>query len=225
MDALENAAATSGNAVVVSWLAVIVSMAGMYMTGDQQFTAIATGCILVVAVAVIGSLTVLPGLLAKLGRWVDRPRIPFLWRLTATRRQADGTAARPRFWSAVLRPALKHPVATLVVSVGALVALAVPAFGMTLKLTGLQDVPRSTPVMQAYDRMTAAFPSTGTQHVVVVKAPAAQAGAVAAALAKLGDRAAADPLFAHDQKPELTVSPDKTVMEYAIGTPYVSGTK
>jgi RND superfamily putative drug exporter len=225
LDAVEIAAATSGHAVVVSGLAVVISMAGMFLANDSIFASFAVGSILVVAVSVLGSLTVLPALLAKLGRWVDRPRIPFLWRLTASRQQADGTAARPRFWSAVLRPALKHPVATLVVSVGALVALAVPAFGMTLKLTGLQDVPRSTPVMQAYDRMTAAFPSTGTQHVVVVKAPAAQAGAVAAALAQLGDRAAADPLFAHDRKPELTVSPDKTVVEYAIGTPYVSGTK
>src|SRR5207248_8397939 len=125
IDAVEIAAATSGHAVVVSGLAVIIAMAGMFLANDTIFSSFAVGSILVVAVSVLGSLTVLPALLAKLGRWVDRPRIPFLWRLTATRRQADGTAARPRFWSAVLRPALKHPVATLVVSVGALVALAV----------------------------------------------------------------------------------------------------
>ncbi|OLE25696.1 MAG: RND transporter [Actinobacteria bacterium 13_1_20CM_3_71_11] len=224
LDAVEIAAATSGHAVVVSGIAVIISMAGMFLANDSIFSSFAVGSILVVAVSVLGSLTVLPALLAKLGRWVDRPRIPFLWRLTANRQQADGTAARPRFWSAVLRPALKHPVATLVVSVGLLAALAAPAFGMTLKLTGLQDVPRSTPVMQAYDRMTAAFPSTGTSHVIVVKAPAAQAGAVAAALTDLGNRAGTDPLFAHDQKPLLTVSPNRTVTTLELGTPFVSGT-
>src|SRR5205814_1493175 len=224
LDAVEIAAATSGHAVVVSGVAVIISMAGMFLAGDNIFASFAVGSILVVAVSVLGSLTVLPALLAKLGRWVDRPRIPFLWRLTASRRQADGTAAHPRFWSAILRPALKYPVVTLLISAGALVALAVPALGMTLKLTGIQDVPRSTEVMQGYDRMTKAFPSTGTEHVVVVKAQPAQAPAVQAALTDLAGRTATDPLFAHDQQPKVTVSPNGTVSMLDIGTPTVPGT-
>ena len=62
--------------------------------------------------------------------------------------------------------------ATLVVSVGLLLALAAPALGMKLKFPGMEDLPRTTPAMQAYDRLTAAFPSTGTNHVVAVRAPA-----------------------------------------------------
>jgi putative drug exporter of the RND superfamily len=206
---------------VVSGVAVVISMAGMFLAGDDIFTSFAIGSILVVTVSVLGSLTVLPALLAKLGRWVDRPRIPFLWRLTAARQGAD---TRPRFWSAVLRPALRYPAVTLVLSVSALVALAVPAFGMALKLPGIADVPRTTPVMQAYDRMTAAFPSTGAQHVVVVEAPADEQGQVKAALGTLAARTGADPLFAHDRDPELTVSADGTVTMLTIGTPYRSGT-
>ncbi len=221
LDAVEIAAATSGHAVVVSGVAVMISMAGMFLAGDNIFTSFAVGSILVVAVSVIGSLTVLPALLAKLGRWVDRPRIPFLWRLTASR---QGVAPRNRFWSALLRPALRYPVVTLVLSAGALVALAVPALGMNLKLPGIQDIPRTTPVMQAYDRMTTAFPSTGTQHVVVVRAAAGQAGQVKATLDELAARAKTDPLFAHDRQPELTTSPDGTVTLLAIGTPYNTGT-
>src|SRR6266545_1348978 len=196
LDAVEIAAATSGHAVVVSGIAVIISMAGMFLAGDAIFASFGVGSILVVAVSVLGSLTVLPALLAKLGRWVDRPRIP----------------------------ALRYPLVTLMISAGALVALAAPALGMTLKLTGLQDVPRSTPVMQAYDRMTAAFPSTGTDHVVVVKASPAQAAAVRAALERLSARTATDPLFAHDRGPDATVSPDGTVTMLSIGTPAVPGT-
>ena len=56
-------------------------MAGLYVVGDATFNSLATGAILVVAVAVLGSITVLPALLVKLGRWVDRPRVPLLWRL------------------------------------------------------------------------------------------------------------------------------------------------
>jgi RND superfamily putative drug exporter len=221
LDAVEIAAATSGRAVVVSGIAVIISMAGMFLAGDGIFSSFAVGSILVVAVSVLGSLTVLPALLAKLGRWVDRPRIPFLWRLSAARQGAD---TRPRFWSAILRPALRYPAVTLVLSAGALLALAVPAAGMTLKLAGIQDVPRSTPVMQAYDRMTAAFPSTGSQHLVVVKAPVNEAGQVKTALGNLATRTVADPLFAHDRQPELVTSPDGTVSMLTIGTPYNPGT-
>jgi RND superfamily putative drug exporter len=75
VDAVEIAAATSGHAVVVSGLAVIISMGGLFLARDTVFSSFAVGSILVVAVAVVGSLTVLPATLAKLGRWVDRPRI------------------------------------------------------------------------------------------------------------------------------------------------------
>jgi putative drug exporter of the RND superfamily len=220
LDAVEIAAATSGHAVVVSGVAVIISMAGMFLAGDDIFSSFAVGSILVVAVSVLGSLTVLPALLAKLGRWVDRPRVPLLWRLTAHR---SGNP-NPRFWSAVLRPALRYPLVTLVLSAGALVALAIPAYGMNLKLSGAGDLPRSIPVVAAYERMTAAFPSTGTTHIVVVQAPAAEGTAVTRALRDLASRTAGDPLFAHDQQPKLTVSPDGTVTLLDIGTPYASGT-
>ncbi|MGH8828863.1 MAG: MMPL family transporter, partial [Jiangellaceae bacterium] len=71
-------AATSGRAVVVSGVTVMIAMAGMFLAGFSIFSAFAMGTILVVAVAVLGSVTVLPAMLSILGRWVDRPRIPLL---------------------------------------------------------------------------------------------------------------------------------------------------
>jgi RND superfamily putative drug exporter len=103
--------------------------------------------------------------------------------------------------------------------------MAVPALDMTLKLTGLQDAPRSLPVMQAYDRMTTAFPSTGFGHLVVVQAPPAQATQVRAALNDLASRVTSDPLFAHDAQPEVAVSPNGTVSLLKIGTPHAVGTE
>jgi RND superfamily putative drug exporter len=225
LDAVEIAAATSGHAVVVSGIAVIVAMAGMFLAQDDIFTSFAIGSILVVAVSVLGSLTVLPALLAKLGRWVDRPRIPFLWRLTAARTATDGASATPRFWSGVLRPALRFPKAALLVSVGLLLALGLPMLQMSLKLPAIQDLGvNDMPVMKAYTRLTTAFPSTGSEHVVVVKASPAQRSEVDAALTALADRTAADPLFAHDQRPQETVSPDGSVTLFTIGTPYAVNT-
>jgi len=207
IDAIEIAAATSGRAVVVSGLAVIVSMSGLYLTGDAIFASLATGSVIVVAVAMLGSLTVLPALLGKLGRWVDRPRVPLVWRLT---NRAGGP---PRLWPALLRPALRRPGVTLVVSVLALGALALPALGMTLRNTGADALPRTIPVVQAYDRMTAAFPDQSSSHNVVVRAAATQAGAVRAALAELARRTGADPAA-------VRASADGRVHALTVAVPY-----
>ncbi|MEV1328871.1 MMPL family transporter [Micromonospora costi] len=224
LDAVEIAAETSGHAVVVSGFAVIISMAGLLLANDAVFSSLAVGSILVVAVAVTGSLTVLPAVLAKLGRWVDRPRVPVLWRLTAPRTGRHGQPASPRLWPALLRPALRAPVPTLVIAVGLLLALAAPALGMKLKFPGMEDLPRSTPAMQAYDRLTAAFPSNGTSHVVAVRAPAADAERVRAALTDLAGRAGGDPLFAPVEAdgPKIRVSDDRRVTVLDVATPYAS---
>ena len=107
LDAVEIAAQTSGHSILVSGGAVIASMAGLYVIGDATFNSLATGAILVVAIAVLGSITVLPALLAKLGRWVDRPRVPLLWRLN--RRIGRGGIS-----SRILSPVMRHPLVALV---------------------------------------------------------------------------------------------------------------
>ena len=79
-EALLKAAGTSGHAVFISGLTVLIAMAGMLFTGNAVFTSIAVGAMLMVAVALIGSLSILPALLGKLGPRVDKGRIPFLGR-------------------------------------------------------------------------------------------------------------------------------------------------
>ncbi len=92
--ALEAAAATSGRAVLISGVTVIVAMAGMLISGDKSFISIAEGAIVVVAVAMFASLTVLPAILAWLGDRVEKGRIPVL----GGRRRPAGQS---RFWMAV----------------------------------------------------------------------------------------------------------------------------
>ena len=215
-DAIEIAAETSGHTVVVSGGTVVVAMAGLYLAGEATFTSLATGSIIVVAVAVLASLTVLPALLAKLGPRVDRPRIPVLWRMTL--RSGDS-----RLWPVLLRPALRHPAVTLAASAGALLLLAVPALDMRLKQPGTEDLSRDIPVVRSMDRLTAAFPSEGTVHEVAVRAPAAEAPRVRSALADLAARTARDPLFAHDREPEVRASPGGRVHLIDIATPHARG--
>ena len=67
-EALATAAHTSGRAIVVSGLTVMVSLAGLLLTGIDLFTGIAVGTIMVVGVAVVGSLTFLPACCRCSGR-------------------------------------------------------------------------------------------------------------------------------------------------------------
>ena len=89
--ALEVAAATSGRAVLISGVTVIVAMAGMFISGDASFISFAEGTILVVAIAVFASLTVLPAMLAWLGDRVEKGRVPCS---AAAGRQASRASGR-----------------------------------------------------------------------------------------------------------------------------------
>ncbi|MBL7501358.1 MMPL family transporter [Frankia sp. CNm7] len=75
--ALEIAAETSGHTVLVSGLTVAVSLAGLMITGMSAFTGIAIGTMVVVLVALLGSLTVLPALLSMLGDRIELGRLPW----------------------------------------------------------------------------------------------------------------------------------------------------
>jgi RND superfamily putative drug exporter len=94
--ALEAAAATSGRAVLISGLTVMTAMAGMFLTGDETFSSFAMATILVVAIAVLGSLTVLPALLSWLGDRVNKARVPFLHRLQQPEEAGCGLDPRSR---------------------------------------------------------------------------------------------------------------------------------
>ena len=152
IDAIEIAAETSGRAVVVSGFAVMVAMSGLFLARDVTFAALAAGSILVVAVAMIGSLTVLPALLSKLGRFADRPRIPLLWRLNR-RIGAGGISGR------LVRPIIRRPWLSAVLAGGALLALAAPALGMTTHQGTINTLPQDIPAVHAYQRMQQSFPS------------------------------------------------------------------
>jgi putative drug exporter of the RND superfamily len=215
LDAIEIAAETSGHSVLVSGAAVIVSMLGLFLVRDVVFASLAAGSIVVVAVAVLGSLTVVPAVLVKLGRAVDRPRVPFLWRLAAQTHE-------PRLWPAILKPALHRPGRTLVVTVALLGALAVPALGMKLSSDTARSLPASIPEVQTLNRITTAFPSRNTSHFIVVEAAKDRAKTVTARLVALRDKAAASPLFASaaEGQAPMHASKDGTVHVLEVDTPY-----
>jgi RND superfamily putative drug exporter len=159
--ALEAAAATSGRAVLVSGITVMAAMAGMYFGGAATFMSFATGTILVVAIAVVGSLTVLPAILSKLGDRVNKGRVPFM--------KPERRTGEARAWGWVLDRVLKRPVVSLLLAGSVLVALAVPALHIHTADSGVDGLPRSLPIMQTYDRMQAAFPGETFSADIVIE--------------------------------------------------------
>ena len=180
--ALAAAAATSGRSVLISGLTVMVAMAGMFLTGYQTFSSLALATILVVAVAVLGSLTVLPALLSRLGDKVDRPRVPLVGRL----RRDDGEG---RLWGAIVDRVLRRPVLSVVLAGGLLLALAAPALHLHIAPQGPESFPSSLDSIRTYERMQQAFPGSALPANVVVKAPSVHAPAVHSAIARLERRA------------------------------------
>jgi RND superfamily putative drug exporter len=182
--ALEAAAATSGRSVLISGLTVIVAMAGMFLTGDQIFASLGVAAITVVAIAMLGSLTVLPALLSRLGDRVDRARVPLVGRLR--RQNGEG-----RMWGAIVDRVLRRPLVSAVVAGGVLLALAAPALQLRMATPGPDTFPKSLPVIQAYTKMQQSFPGTALPANVVVQAPNVNAPVVRQAIRKLEQRALA----------------------------------
>jgi RND superfamily putative drug exporter len=202
--AVEAAAATSGRAVLISGLTVIIAMAGMLFTGDKAFTGFGIAAMTVVAAAVLGSLTVLPALLARLGDKVDRLRVPFLHRF-----QRPGSQSR--VWDAILTRVLKRPLLSAAVSGGILLALAVPALQMHGANPSAEMFPPNLKTTQAFKKMETAFPS-GSAAIpaqVMIKTGDVTAPSAAKAINDLRDQAIAS---GHFKTPaEIETNPQKTI--------------
>ena len=176
--ALETAAATSGRAVLISGVTVIVAMAGMFISGDKAFISFAEGTILVVAIAMFASLTILPAMLSWLGDRVEKGRIPLLGR----RRRPAGQS---RFWTALTGRVMRRPGLSILLAGGLLVALAIPALQMKIVTSGIDELPQDVPVIQTYNKVKKVFPSEGVTAIVVVEADDVRSGAAAAGIADL----------------------------------------
>ena len=209
-DAVAIAAATSGRAVLISGVTVIVAMAGMLLAGDSTFTALGIGAMLVVFVAMIGSVTVIPALLSGSGKWLERGRIPFLGKRMARSRDRN-VETGGRGWNLVLNPVLRHPVVSVVAATALLLLMASPLLKMHTADSGVSAIPRDLPVMKVYDKMQAAFPGGEIPATVVIKAQDVRSEKIAGAVASLKR----DALATGDvKKPiDVTVSKDHHVMQ------------
>jgi uncharacterized membrane protein YdfJ with MMPL/SSD domain len=160
--ALEAAAATSGRSVLISGVTVMIAMAGMLFSGDKTFMSFSIATMMVVAIAMVGSLTVLPALLSKLGDRVERGRIPFLGRLRKER-------GENRVWAKILSPALRHPVIAAAASAAVLLVMAVPVLHVHPAQTGLDGLASSAPTVETLNRIQDGFEGEAVPASVAVR--------------------------------------------------------
>jgi RND superfamily putative drug exporter len=185
-DGLFRAAATSGQAVLISGVTVLIAMAGMLFAGSKIFTSIGIGAMLVVFTALVGSLTVLPALLGKLGDRVERglrqvlaagaimisrrsPRWLVWLRDTPTLlKKLKGDRQESRVWGVVLGMSMRRPAVAAVLSTAVLVLFAWPVLSMHTKLLSFSDLPHNLAIVKTYEKIQKAFPgSPAPAHLVV----------------------------------------------------------
>jgi uncharacterized membrane protein YdfJ with MMPL/SSD domain len=189
-DGLFRAAATSGQAVLISGCTVLIAMAGLLVSGSRIFVSIGLGAMLVVFVSLIGSLSVLPALLGKLGDriewgirqvfagtvlWALRGRKParlVRWRERPTwLRRIKGDRQESRVWAFVLARSMRYPALAAGLSTAVLIVLALPALGMHTRLLSFTDLPRSLGIVKTYSTIQRSFPGSQDPAHLVVKAP------------------------------------------------------
>ena len=190
-DALFRAAATSGQAVLISGVTVLIAMAGLMFTGAMVFTSIGIGAMLVVFTSLVGSLTVLPALLGKLG---DRTERGLRQVLAATVLRAlglfktqpawlvwlrdkptllqriKGDREESRLWGFVIGKSMRYPALAAGLSALVLVVLALPVLAINTKQLSFTDLPKSLSIVKTYDTIQASFPGSQDTASLVVKA-------------------------------------------------------
>ena len=206
-NALLRTARTSGQAVLISGVTVLIAVAGMLVVGDPTFESIGIGTMIVVAVAIVGSLSVLPALMHRLGTKIDRGRIPFLSRISAS-------TGESRLWGAILRPVMRRPAISVALSAGALLALTIPAFSLSTKFPSITDLPPSIPIVKTFDRVEKAFPGSPVPIVVAVKAPDVTTPAITNGVQQMRDAGLATGGFATPV--DIAVNPSHTVLRFTM---------
>jgi RND superfamily putative drug exporter len=229
-DALFRAAATSGQAVLISGFTVLVAMAGMLFAGTKIFTSIGIGAMLVVFSSLVGSLTVLPALLGKFDRYIERglrqvlaatalrllrplktqPKWLVWLRETPTVLQRlKGNRQESRLWGFVITKSMRRPLIAVGVSIALLIVLALPVLNMHTKQSSFTDLPKSLSIVKTYNTIQASFPGSQDPAHLVVRANDVTTPQFATAYAEFKKRALATGVI--QQPIRVTVNKAKTV--------------
>ncbi|HEX8103671.1 MAG TPA: MMPL family transporter [Solirubrobacteraceae bacterium] len=197
--ARSTAMATSGLAVVFSGVTVIASLAGLFLIDATAIRSMAVGAILVVAVAILASATLLPALIGALGHraWA-RGRVFRRFR----HRRPTGLG----FWGRWTDVVMRRPVVALLAASAILLALAAPALTLQTTNGALRQLDRDDETRQGFAAAAAVQGRGASAPVRVVatfRGGDASAPANRSALRDLRGALAADPAVAGVARAQL----------------------
>ncbi len=191
-DAIARMGATASRTVFFSGVTVVVAMAGMLIVPINFFPAMGIGAILVVISAVMAALTLLPAVLGLLGKRVNALRVPFIGRRLD--RQVDGNSGG--FWNWMTRNVMRHPVISLVVVAGLMIAAAVSAVDMnSYGYNGVDTYHEGTQIREAFEVLEEKFSVGVAVPTEIVIDGDVNSEPVQAGIQRLRDAIATDPDF------------------------------
>lgn len=216
LEATDVASRTAVHSILVSGTAVVLAMAGLLVVREPLYSGASIGAILVVLVAMASAVTAMPALMRLLHRWIDRPRLPLLWRIANGNR--ENTALR-----AVLRPVIRHPWVALGIAVIGLGAMATPTLTMTLSTTTIDDYPSTLGSLQVYNDVRDEFPDASSSVRIVVTDDSSDTKDLETFANAIAERTATHPkLFGTPEEPWL--SKDGSTLVLDVPVPYESTT-
>ena len=190
-DAIGRTGATASRTVFFSGMTVVVALVGMLIIPSNLYQSLAIGAILVVISAVMAALTLLPAVLGLLGRRVNALQVPFLGRRLDGRSDQNSGG----FWNWVTRNVMRHPVISLVVVAGLMIAAAVSYFDINTGFNGVDSFPEGTQTREAFEVLEEKFSFGVVATTEIVIDGDVNSESVKAGIQRLRDTIMADPDF------------------------------
>lgn len=202
VDAIEIAGSTASRAVLFSGMTVVLALAGLFIAPTNDYRSISIGAILVVAVAVVATLTLIPAVIALLGDKLDWPRRRrYNAEMAAKQAAWDRETIHSGFWGRISRVVMGKPIVSLVMAVGFLVLCTTPAVNLNEGFNFASALPDELESKAAYNILDAEFSAGLISPVeIVVEGPLddpATVGAITTIIQRLGEATTADggPLY------------------------------
>ncbi|OGT25314.1 MAG: hypothetical protein A2Z17_04485 [Gammaproteobacteria bacterium RBG_16_66_13] len=152
-EAVRNSIETSGKAIFFSGVIVIMALTAVLLAPVVVFRSMALGMIVVVAVVLAASLTLLPALLTLIGTRIDRWRIPLPKRL----RMDASASGESGFWHRWATSVMGQPALFAGISIVVLLVLAAPALGMKVAMPGMDVLPKDTTARRGFETLEREF--------------------------------------------------------------------
>jgi uncharacterized membrane protein YdfJ with MMPL/SSD domain len=141
---LREALSSAGTAVVFSGATVVVSLAGLFIVPVNAVRSMAIGAIVVVSIAVLGTITLLPAMLALAGHRIERLRVP-----VGKRFDVEGSDA---FWHRWSSRVMRRPVLFFSLGAAFLIVVALPTLSLSTQIRNLDQLPRDSEVRAATEK-------------------------------------------------------------------------